>query len=359
MHVSSLIWMAAMGLAAAGGCNPVGPRAIAGARQSYNEVISRTSNEQLLLNLVRLRYRDTPFFLEITSVSTQYVYDVSVGAAAGKTDGAPASGSVSAGIGFTEKPTVTYAPLRGEKFVKQLLSPVRLETILLMYHSGWSIERIFRGCVQQVGLARNAPGASGPTPDRVPPYKDFIRAARILRGFQVLDQLSMGAAGDKDEDIVLRLSTEAARSVEAAELRKLLGVRGDLSSLRLSARVGDAPGEVVLVTRSLLGVMFYLSQSVQVPARDVARGHVTVTKDESGKPFDWEQVTGGILRVQSKTGMRPSGAAVSVAYRGAWFYIEDADLDSKSTFSMLAQLFALQSGDVKGQAPVLTLPLGG
>jgi len=50
---------------------------------------------------------------------------------------------------------------------------------------------------------------------------------------------------------------------------------------------------------------------------------------------------------------------VAVFYRRSWFYIDDSDLDSKSTFSMLGQVFALQSGDVEKMTPVLTLPIGG
>ena len=46
-------------------------------------------------------------------------------------------------------------------------------------------------------------------------------------------------------------------------------------------------------------------------------------------------------------------------YRGAWFYVDDSALPSKSTFSFLTQLLALQSGEVKSSAPVLTIPIGG
>jgi len=52
------------------GCVSVGPRAIRGARFDYNEAVVRTFDEQMLLNLVRLRYRDTPYFLEVSSIAT-------------------------------------------------------------------------------------------------------------------------------------------------------------------------------------------------------------------------------------------------------------------------------------------------
>ena len=111
-------------------------------------------------------------------------------------------------------------------------------------------------------------------------------------------------------------------------------------------------------TRSLLGTLFYLSQAVEVPEKHVEEELVTVTKDRQGGDFDWALVTGNLLVVKSSK-RRPSGAAVSVKYRDYWFYIEDSDLNSKSTFSLLGQLFGLQAGGVKTAAPVLTLPIGG
>ena len=44
---------------------------------------------------------------------------------------------------------------------------------------------------------------------------------------------------------------------------------------------------------------------------------------------------------------RPANAFVAVPYRGAWFYIADNDLESKSTFMLLTQLFNLQAGQIK------------
>jgi len=52
-------------------------------------------------------------------------------------------------------------------------------------------------------------------------------------------------------------------------------------------------------------------------------------------------------------------AAVAVAHRGHWSYIDEADLASKSTFALLAQLCVLQDGSAQGAVPVLTLPVWG
>ena len=52
-------------------------------------------------------------------------------------------------------------------------------------------------------------------------------------------------------------------------------------------------------------------------------------------------------------------SAGAVRCRGYWFYIDNTDLHSKSMFALLRQLFFLQAGQLKGAAPVLTLPVGG
>ena len=52
-------------------------------------------------------------------------------------------------------------------------------------------------------------------------------------------------------------------------------------------------------------------------------------------------------------------SAGAVRYRGYWFYIDNTDLHSKSTFALLRRLFFLQAGQFKDAAPVLTLPVGG
>ena len=104
-------------------------------------------------------------------------------------------------------------------------------------------------------------------------------------------------------------------------------------------------------------VMYFLSQSVQVPEKDVPAGRVTVTRTAAGQPFDWQLVTEGIMTIKSSE-EAPDNAAVAVNYRDSWFYIDDSDLDSKSTFSLLSQVYQLQSGDAKSVAQVLTLPVG-
>ena len=107
----------------------------------------------------------------------------------------------------------------------------------------------------------------------------------------------------------------------------------------------------------LLAILYFVSQGVRVAPEDITANRVTTTTDAAGAAFDWDAVTGKVLSVSS-TVARPDNAAVAVQYRDQWFYIDDADQTTKSTFALLGFLFALTAGATDTPAPVLTLPIG-
>ena len=55
--------------------------------------------------------------------------------------------------------------------------------------------------------------------------------------------------------------------------------------------------QIRVVTRSLLGILFYLSQAVEAPEQDIRAGKVTRTLNPSGDVFDWRELTGELLRI--------------------------------------------------------------
>jgi hypothetical protein len=342
-----------------GGCAGIGPDTIRAGRNAYNVAIQQTSNEQLLLNIVRLKYRDTPTFLELTSVTSRLTWEASAEASATFQSDAETPYGVSGNLGIADSPTVSYTPLQGDKFVRQLLSPLDLGTIVLLYHSGWSIERLLRVCVQSANGVANAPTASGPTPDQEPEFRTFLHVVRVLRELQRRGVLQIGyRTGGEPAEVELEIAAQALDSPAVEELTRQLGLQRGRTSYRVNANVGARTGDAIgLVTRSLMGVLFYVSQGVEVPAEDQAAGRVTLTRAVDGAPFDWLEVTGDLLHVHAGRS-RPAHAYVAVHYRDAWFFVADNDLESKSTFALLTQLFALQGGEVRSTGPVLTLPVG-
>ena len=165
--------------------------------------------------------------------------------------------------------------------------------------AGWSSERLFRLLVDQMNTVENAKGTNGPTPGLVPAYEDFKRVAFLLRRLE-LENLVSGAMYMNQP--VLGFEPAARDRAEYVELTRILGLDPDklIFPVVVAARGGSADS-INLRFRSFAGVMYFLSQSVQVPEEDIAAGRVTVTEDATGQTFDWQQVTQGLLTIKSSS----------------------------------------------------------
>src|SRR4051812_23054589 len=66
-------WGLALGLTG-GGC-AFGPKVLEKSHGRYNEAVRRVEEEQLLRNLVRMRYNESPLELIVSSIAAQYELD--------------------------------------------------------------------------------------------------------------------------------------------------------------------------------------------------------------------------------------------------------------------------------------------
>lgn len=342
------------------GCIRIPPAQIQATATDYNIVLQRTSDEQLLLNLVRLRYHEPPFFMEPTAVSAQLRRSAELSAQAGITDANVTERNLGIGgrLGFSETPTLTFVPLRGEAFMARILSRLDLQTLLLLYHSGWDIERVFRLCVRSLNQVVNRPPASGSRRDDI--QKDpFYTVMHLLRNLERTGAIDLGYTSNAaNAPAVISLAGEDAEPTN--DLRQRLRLAPELSEYRLElGTIGEAkdPSALVIGTRSLMGILFFLSHAVEVPPSDAEREVAAVTRDTDGIAINSSEVTGGTFRVKVSD-TAPPAETTRTFYRNHWFYIDDTDLESKSTLTLLSQLFSIQSGMTSSFAPVLTLPAG-
>lgn len=335
----------------------MGPRTVAPNRFNYNEAITHSLNEQLLLNLVRLRYRDTPMFVDVGAVIAQYSLTGSASASpVFKIDGgSDTEYGLGLGGSYSETPTITYEPLRGGAAAKRLLSPIDPATLALLSQSGWSIERLLVCCVSEINGVTNARAATGPAPTELPDNSRFRRVAELLRELQVKEQLLFRPVVDQEgQNIGVNIAFQNVEADSAAlqEIRRILRLAPDQNSFRLITQVAkQGPAEIGITGRSLLGVFFFLSLAVETPAEHKAAGLV------GGADLDWQSVIDGLLQVR-ESGGEPQGAFVRIRYRNRWFYIADSDLNSKATFNLLTYLYNLQAAGAEGASPLLTVGVG-
>lgn len=347
------------------GCAQLGPGLVKAGRNDYNIVLQQTEDEELILNLVRVRYGDRPLFLNVNSVSTSFNWTQGTSAQGelfenGGKDQEVSNISIGGNLQYTERPTITYTPLGGSNFVKSVLTPADIETLVMLSNSGWSIDRLLRIMANRLNGLPNAPRASGPTPGDAPVYQEFLRATKLMRRLQVKGVLRLGYQQIKGVKIpVLTIGRAALDWEDTRMLKKLLGLAAEKNTFAIDT-CGNLPRAdfIGIELRSLLSTLFFVSHGVNIPTRDAQLGRAMMTRDTDGQPFDWSLVVGDLVTVRSNS-EEPHNARIAVKYRGSWFYIDDSDLDTKYTLLLVAQLAALLGGKVEKAGPVLTLPVSG
>ncbi|OAI40044.1 hypothetical protein AYO40_05215 [Planctomycetaceae bacterium SCGC AG-212-D15] len=400
----------------AAGC-AFGPKMLEKTRLRYNRAVKCTSEEQLLLNIVRLRYTDTPSSLGVSNIAAQHELQQTLGvvpfftSAASNFDIATAA-TVLPQVSFegATRPTITYTPEDDQEFTRKLFTPMSLEGIVFLTKTvgTWPVSTVMRLWLETLNRVDNAQTASGPTPALPPTFAEFRTGIDALQTLQDRNQVvvfvkeieeKVGGAAPaanvtprhiieaakggfeyrpdpdgktwslvkKKDQPELHLNPEALHSpegqlfVETFHLKPGLKVY-PLKSGKIDPFAVNFPAEGVetldLEPRSLLQVLYYVSKGVEVPPEHVQNGVVMMTVDAAGVSFDWSQVTENLFTVHWAKGCkRPKCAHVAVCYMGYWFYIDETDQPTKSTFSLLMELSRLQLGSKSGGGPVVTLPL--
>ena len=342
--------------------NQFGPRAIKKTHSAYNESVCSSLDEQLLTNMVRMKYRDNPFFLEINSITHAQEqsgkfdlnFEKTIIGGSNRYQGILKPGIGGASI---ERPTVYYTPLTGKAFIEKLLTPIQLPIIISLVQSGWRVDRVFNLCIERINNLYNAPTASGPTPIAKPKFEEFSRFISLLKVLHDNELITFGELPGKTfSDFAIKIENNNQYSTEIDEFKTLAGIDLNLNSFKLKSNFMDlGKGKLVFRLRSLMGMMFMLAQGIDVPEDHIKKGLVTVTVNDDGTEFDWNKLGKHFLDIKCrKSALKPDNAFIACRYRDTWFYISDDDLESKTTFMLLSQIFTLQSSRYKNE-PLLIL----
>ena len=345
------LWMLGALLINLTGCTSIGVHKLTHEQPDYQEAISKNTQEEMLINLVKLKYTDNISFLDMSSISTNHSlefragYDLSLSNVIGNplSAGHTQTNKYAPEVTYAEKPIINYTPLSGEKFTKKLLTPIPLYSIYLLTRSGWRIDQVFRLLVQEFNGIENATSSSAPTSSHVPEYKNFVQAVEALRELQINDALRFNYLKKPNSEVlVMHIKPGYVQSPAANALRKILHIPNAQSAITIGEYSAEqnVKTDILLESRSLLDCFYFLSNAVKVPQLHTDKGLVTVTRYADGTPFEWSKVTKGLMVIHSQT-TKPNEAAVKVFYRNHWYYIADNDIASKSTLAVLCQLFEL------------------
>jgi len=384
----------------ASSCN-LGQRALRNDYPQYNQTIRDIEDEHMLLNLVRMRYLETPVFLQISSISTTYGLGANTNGSV--TGGGDSSGTVGVGGSYSETPTITYSLPESREFFGRMVAPLSSSQLAVLAMGGTG--GFFRMGVKRINRLENISSYTGWEATTPATYGEFEEAMDLLEElerdglldvainivaieasspFDELNNLravpeaeAMGMEFWKNADGEwvayygikaphLRLAAAPADDPRVSRLRQLLNlspdqytypvVDVDFSKTEKDRLVAGLPAaaldptaeftELVLANRSMMEVLLYASKSVQVPPAHI----------EAGLVLPEESVLGELFTVRSST-EEPTNVAVKVQHHGSWFYIAANDLKSKMTLGRLNAMFATTAGTVPGSKPVLTLPV--
>jgi len=338
------------------GCAAIGPKTIARDRFDYATAVGDSWKRVMLLNIVKVRYGDTPIFLEVNSIINQYSIEGQLTA-----DGSISGGllgnraSVGAGGKYTDRPTITYSPLTGQKFAKSLLKPIPPTALLSLIQAGWPADFLFLVCVKAINGIYNKSAARLLIREEDPEWDRLLAAFTRIQQSGGLGMRMERKDGKESSVMFFPQKLDEGIAQEFVAVRELLGLSPEAREFNLA--YGSIPKddrEIAMLTRSMIEITGELAARVEVPAKDVAENRASPGLYDRVDPADDAR---GKVRIQSST-EEPDDAFITVQYRDHWFYIDDRDYRSKRMFSFLLFLFTLaETGGVE-KAPVITIPAG-
>lgn len=371
------------------GCSLLGPPSVARDRMEYNSSLATSWKEQILSNIIRIRYVEPLFFTDVGDIVASYSLQTDVSVGGSRTFFAQA-GSMDFGGGgsFTDRPTITYKPLTGTAFYNGIMAPMPLRNILLSIESGASAAFSLRWGVRTMNGLRNERLT---TSGYAPPDPEFLRAVELIAllqaenalhidrepaqaqaaaagvgatagamagqpGGQAMAQLAGQMLGQPPPppDLYLQLETgrsDARTAAAAAELKELLGL--DAEENRFAVGFGTrsgAPHCLTLQSQSLAQILAAVAGRVEMPENDVATQRALPGYPLRGGAdmFDRQLVRSSRLK--------PLGTFVAVKSRGTWFWVDDHDLAAKKVFSFIMLAFTMLDNNRSDPQVQLTIP---
>jgi hypothetical protein len=346
----------ALGALAAAGCKHIGPTTVAVDRFDYSSAIADSWKEQTLLNVVKLRYMDLPVFVDVASIVSGYSMQTGVSVNGTLSSEKAIQGNF-ASIGgqaiYTDRPTITYVPTTGDKFVRGLITPIDPKNVFYLLQSGYAADFVLRMAVESLNGVRNRSTIGGTVREADP---EFIRALELLREVQ-----SAGAFGMRVEEDKLKGSTgvvffrredvTADIAEKAAEIRRLLKLPPEQQRFVLTySPMRGAENELAVNSRSMIQIMLAFASHIEVP-----EAHI---RDNSAWPsLEKAAALESSQDVKIHSGKeKPANAFAAVPYRNYWFWVDNGDRPTKRQLTVLMFFFTMTETGGGDKLPLITIP---
>ena len=348
-----------LGLTAAAlltGCAHLGPQTVAVDRFDYSTAIADSWKQQTLLNIVKLRYVDLPVFVDVSSIVAGYSMQTGVSLNGTLSTEKAIQGNFLAGGGqaiYTDRPTITYTPLTGEKFLRGLMTPIEPKNIFFMLQSGYAADFVLGLTVESLNGVRNRSTTAGSGREADP---EFTRVLQLLREVQAAGAVGMrvevGQAKDENAVMFFRRDNATPEIMDKiAEIRQLLKLpEGPQKFNLVYSPVRGATNELAVGSRSMVQVLGAFASYAEVPEEDLKNGHAPPSLSPANSLGKNDPVK---IRCSKD---KPADAFAAVRYRGHWFWIDDSDWRSKRALTAVMFLFTMAETGGGEKLPLITIP---
>jgi len=325
-------------------------------RFDYSTAIADSWKQQTLLNLVKLRYMDLPVFVDVASIVSGYSMQTGGSLNGTLSTRTAIQGNFLAAGGsaiYTDRPTITYVPMTGEKFLRGLMTPIDPKNIFFMLQSGYPADFILGLTVESLNGVRNRSTAAGVMREA---DSDFVRALELMCEVQAAGAFGMRVEEDKAKGSTAVLffrrdDVSADILAKTAEIRRLLKLPAEQQKYVISySPVRGADNELAVNSRSLIQIMAAFASYMDLP-----EAHL---KDHSAVPAPADSSVKNQrnnMRIHSGKN-KPATAYAAVHYRDHWFWVEDGDWQTKRALTAIMFFFTLAETGENAKLPLVTIP---
>ncbi len=299
---------------------------------------------------------DLPVFIEVSSIVSGYSMQTGISLNGTLSSENAVQGNFASLGGqavYTDRPTITYVPLTGEKFLRGLITPIDPKNIFFMVQAGYPADFILGLTVESLNGVRNRSASAGSMRESDP---EFVRALDLLRQVQAAGAFGMRVEEDKAKGstavVFFRRDDLPAGIVEkGAEIRRLLKLSAEGQRFTLSySPVRGAESELAVNSRSMLQIMSAFASYIEAPEAH-RKEHSAVAAVENAASDSVQEV----VRIRSSKD-KPAHAFAAVHYRDHWFWIDDGDWRTKRALTAVMFFFSLAETGDTGKLPLITIP---